>query len=181
MSTSEKHKAWKRLGWTWESKSMLGWRGISQRTLTMFVEVVALRYKQHITECHNSHKHSQSPLTRVVWSYVKKRRRLKRNLRIWSCHEEEREITPSEALWKLDMKILGLRMENARNRKSWRETITCGYPGKEMSRNTMNNSSAPHLQFRSSYERKVLHNFNSRFQSGWAMCNITKQRCSQLP
>ena len=37
----------------------------------MFVGVVVLRYKHHtthicvvlITECHNSHKHSQSPLT----------------------------------------------------------------------------------------------------------------------
>ena len=41
----------------------------SQKTLTMFVGVVALRYQHHttcvvlITECHNSHKHSQSPLT----------------------------------------------------------------------------------------------------------------------
>ena len=38
----------------------------SQRTLTMFLGVVALRYQHHgvlITECHNSHKHSQSPLT----------------------------------------------------------------------------------------------------------------------
>ena len=40
----------------------------SQRTLTMFVGVVAFRYQHHtcvvlITECHNSHKHSQSPLT----------------------------------------------------------------------------------------------------------------------
>ena len=35
----------------------------------MFVGVVSLRYQHHtccvvlITECHNSHKHSQSPLT----------------------------------------------------------------------------------------------------------------------
>ena len=36
----------------------------SRSTLTMFVEVVALRYQHHITECHNSHKHSRSPLTR---------------------------------------------------------------------------------------------------------------------
>ena len=41
----------------------------SQRTLTMFVGVVTLHYQHHmcyvvlITECHNSHKHSQSPLT----------------------------------------------------------------------------------------------------------------------
>ena len=35
----------------------------SQRTLTMFVGVVALRYVVLITECHNSHKHSQSPWT----------------------------------------------------------------------------------------------------------------------
>ena len=40
----------------------------SQRTLTMFVGVVALCYQCHwcvvlITECHNSHKHSQSSLT----------------------------------------------------------------------------------------------------------------------
>ena len=39
----------------------------SQRTLTLFVGVVALRYQHHtalvlITECHNSYKHSQSPL-----------------------------------------------------------------------------------------------------------------------
>ena len=33
----------------------------SRRTLTMFVEVVALRYVVLITECHNSYKHSQSP------------------------------------------------------------------------------------------------------------------------
>ena len=40
----------------------------SQRTLTMFVGVVALRY-QHvvlITKCHNSCKHSQSLLTMFV-------------------------------------------------------------------------------------------------------------------
>ena len=30
---------------------------ISQRTLAMFVGVVALRYQHHITKCHNSHKH----------------------------------------------------------------------------------------------------------------------------
>ena len=30
----------------------------------MFVGVVALRYKNHIRECHNSHKHSQRPLTK---------------------------------------------------------------------------------------------------------------------
>ena len=42
----------------------------SQRTLTMIVGVMALR-SQHmccvvfITECHNSHKHSQSPLTSI--------------------------------------------------------------------------------------------------------------------
>ena len=35
---------------------------LSQRTLTMFVEVMALRVVL-ITECHNSHKHSQSLLT----------------------------------------------------------------------------------------------------------------------
>ena len=31
----------------------------------MFVRIVALRY-QHYTECHNSHKHSQSYLTGVM-------------------------------------------------------------------------------------------------------------------
>ena len=42
---------------------------LSQNSLTVFVGVVALRYQlaQHsvvlITECHNSHKHSQSLLT----------------------------------------------------------------------------------------------------------------------
>ena len=37
----------------------------SQRTLTMFMGVVTLRYQHHvlITECHNFHKHNQSPLT----------------------------------------------------------------------------------------------------------------------
>ena len=37
----------------------------SQRNLTMFVEVVALRYQHHTTDngVHNSHKHSQSHLT----------------------------------------------------------------------------------------------------------------------
>ena len=42
----------------------------SQRTLTMFVGVVALRYQHRTillcsveTECHNPHKHGQSPLT----------------------------------------------------------------------------------------------------------------------
>ena len=33
-----------------------------QRTLTMFVEVMALRCGMLITKCHNFHKHSQSPL-----------------------------------------------------------------------------------------------------------------------
>ena len=39
-----------------------------QRTLAMFVGVVALCYQcvELIMECHNSHKHSQSLLTRVV-------------------------------------------------------------------------------------------------------------------
>ena len=44
---------------------------ISQRTLTMLVGVVAPCYQYYttqccvalITECHNSHQHSQSPLT----------------------------------------------------------------------------------------------------------------------
>ena len=36
----------------------------SQRTLTMSVGVVALHYVVLITKYHNSHKHSQSPLTR---------------------------------------------------------------------------------------------------------------------
>ena len=38
----------------------------SERTLTMLVGVVALRYQRPqwlITECHNSHKHSHSPST----------------------------------------------------------------------------------------------------------------------
>ena len=35
----------------------------SQKTLIVFVEVVALHYAVLIMECHNSHKHSQSPLT----------------------------------------------------------------------------------------------------------------------
>ena len=38
---------------------------LGQRALTMFVGVVALRY-QHHTKCNNSHKHSQSPLTRLM-------------------------------------------------------------------------------------------------------------------
>ena len=38
-------------------------RSPSQRTLTMFAGVVA-HCVVLITECHNSHKHSQSPLTR---------------------------------------------------------------------------------------------------------------------
>ena len=37
----------------------------SQPTLTMFLGVMALRYLL-IDECHNSHKHSQSPLTNIV-------------------------------------------------------------------------------------------------------------------
>ena len=44
--------------------------GISQRTLTTFFGVVALHYQHHaimVTECHNPHKHSQSPLTNVVY------------------------------------------------------------------------------------------------------------------
>ena len=42
----------------------------SQRTLTMFVGVVTLRYQHHITECHNSHKHSQSPFTSTSCTHV---------------------------------------------------------------------------------------------------------------
>ena len=38
----------------------------SQRTLTMFVGVVALRCVVLITKCHNSHKHSQSRLTTMT-------------------------------------------------------------------------------------------------------------------
>ena len=41
---------------------------LSQRTLTMFVRVVALCYQHHTMECHNSHKHSQSPST--IPSYI---------------------------------------------------------------------------------------------------------------
>ena len=45
---------------------------VSQRTLTMFVGVVApyLCCVILITECHNSHEHGQTPLA-VVW-YVAK-------------------------------------------------------------------------------------------------------------
>ena len=32
----------------------------------MLVGVAALHYQQHTTECHNSHKHSQSPLTSII-------------------------------------------------------------------------------------------------------------------
>ena len=32
----------------------------------MFVGVVALRYQHHITKCHHSHKHSPSPLTKLL-------------------------------------------------------------------------------------------------------------------
>ena len=39
----------------------------SQRTLNMFVGVVALRYDHMISECHNFHKHSQSPLTMYAY------------------------------------------------------------------------------------------------------------------
>ena len=35
-------------------------------TLAMFVGVVALCYKHHITECHNSHKHGQSLLNSIT-------------------------------------------------------------------------------------------------------------------
>ena len=38
----------------------------SQRTLTVFVRVVALRCVVLITECYNYHKHSSSPLTNVL-------------------------------------------------------------------------------------------------------------------
>ena len=46
---------------------------LSQRTLTMFVGVVALRYQHHmfIIECHNSHKHSQSPTRYPIFNYVR--------------------------------------------------------------------------------------------------------------
>ena len=38
----------------------------------MFVGVVALRYQHHTTECHNSHKRSQSPLTKQALKIDKK-------------------------------------------------------------------------------------------------------------
>ena len=36
----------------------------------MFVRVVTLRYQHHTTQCHNSHKHSQSSLTRCIYTYT---------------------------------------------------------------------------------------------------------------
>ena len=56
------------------SKSEGDIEGYSQRTMTMFVGVVALRYQHHttqccvvlITKCHNFHKHSHSPLTTML-------------------------------------------------------------------------------------------------------------------
>ena len=38
--------------------------------VAIWVGVVALRYQHHTTECHNSHKHSQSPLTNLNAVYV---------------------------------------------------------------------------------------------------------------
>ena len=49
---------------------------LSQRTLTVFVGVVALHYQHYmcyvvlITKCHNSHKHSQNPLTRKLYKLL---------------------------------------------------------------------------------------------------------------
>ena len=57
------HALLKTIGWTEGSICVMYISIDSQRTLTMFVGVVALRYQHHTTECHNSHMHSQSPWT----------------------------------------------------------------------------------------------------------------------
>ena len=40
---------------------------ISQKNLAMFVEVATLFCVVLVTECHDSHKHSQIPLTGVIY------------------------------------------------------------------------------------------------------------------